>query len=182
MLAAAVKLVTLWVSACERRIQKQSVLGIAELELIFAIAVPKILPMALVILFVITDGFTILLNWASQHISNSFFLPSFLFCAVLGGESSRQIQLCLFRNVFWEAFLFQRIRVQVLKSLCEWREIWNFYLAFTNQLVVDTVNGEATKSAQVMRLFRAFCCLLNILLVQTVLVACLIFRTQVYSM
>lgn len=44
MLAGAVKLVTLWVSDCVHGIQKQSVFGIAELELIFAIAAPKILP------------------------------------------------------------------------------------------------------------------------------------------
>lgn len=117
--------------------------------------------MALFISFVITDGFTSLLNWASQYIPISFFLPSFLFCAVLGGvQTDSYASSGMFSG---RHFFFRGSLCRLLKSLCEWREIWNFYLAFTNQLVVHMVNWEATKSAQVMRLFRAFCCLLNIL-------------------
>lgn len=79
-------------------------------------------------------------------------------------------------------FFFRESFCRLLKSLYDWREIWSFYFAFANQLVVHIVNWESTKSAQVMRLIIAFCCLLNIL--SGTVCACGLshFNTQIHSM
>lgn len=163
MLAAAVQLVTLWVSGCECGIHKQSLLGLAEMDLIFAIAASKILPMALLIFFVITDGFTILLSWASQHIYISFFCLDSSYVQFLVVNAPDRYSYASSGMLSVWHFFFREFFCRLLKSLCEWREIWNFNLAFAKQLVVHIVNWESTKSAQIRRLIRAFCCLLNIL-------------------
>lgn len=164
MLAAAVQLVTLWVSGCDCGIHKKSVLGLAEIDLIFTIAASKILPMALLILlFVITDGFTILLSWASQHIYIPFFCPDSSYVQFLVVKAPDRYSYASSGMLSVWHFFFRGFFCSLLKSLCEWREIWNFNLACADQLVVHIVNWESTKSARVMRLIRAFCCLLNIL-------------------
>lgn len=176
MLAAAVKLVTLWVSGCERGIQKQSVLGIAELELIFTIAAPKILPMILFVLFVITDGFTILQNWASQHISISFFCPSSSSAQFLVAEDPDKCTYATSR------MFFRGSLCRLLKSLCEWREIWNFYLAFAKQLWFISWTESPLSLPKSRGWSEHSAVFLTSFLVQSVLVVCLIFNTQVYSM